>query len=477
VLLEDAHSDPDFLAAISGIVSEVCVPLMHEGKVAGILNVESIQGVKLTQADLNLMVRLSKDIEVAIGRAELYDDIQRELAERKRAEEALREARTFLQEVVDTSPSMIFVVDAAGKVVFVNQYTAQYYGSTPAAMVSKSTDAVHEPEAEAQEFVSDDQEVVRTRTKIVKEELNTAPDGQQHWFYTVKVPLVRPDGKVDVLGISTDITDRKKAQDELERYKERLEELVEQRTVELEAANDHLVYLGRTRDEFVSNVSHELRTPITNIKLYLELLGLSPDKHDQYLTTLRRESLRLESLIESLLMLSRMDQNRVPLALAPVDLNALAEEYVADRILLATNKRLNLGFQAGRGLSPVNADRNLLGEAIGILITNALNYTPAGGIIDVSTRKKRFERRLWYGITVADTGPGIDADDQARLFTRFFRGKAGLRSGTAGTGLGLAIASEIVGRHHGRLEAVNRTRPHRGAVFHIWLPPGPASQR
>jgi PAS domain S-box-containing protein len=151
----------------------------------------------------------------------------RDITERKQADEALQEARSFLQQVVDTSPSMIFVVDSQGRAVFVNQYTAQYYGTTPEELISKSTQDVHRRETEAEEFVSDDQEVIRTRRKIVREELNTAPNGEQHWFHTVKVPLYRSDGTVDVLGISTDITERKRIESALRESEKRYRDLVE----------------------------------------------------------------------------------------------------------------------------------------------------------------------------------------------------------------------------------------------------------
>ncbi len=147
-----------------------------------------------------------------------------DITDRKQAEEALNAAKSFLQQVVDTSPSMIFVKDGAGRVVFVNQSTAQYYGATPEQMISQSTEVVHLRAEEAAQFVRDDVEVIRTRRKIAKEEVNTAPDGTEHWFQTVKVPLLKPDGTAEVLGISTDITERKRAEEALRRSEANLAE-------------------------------------------------------------------------------------------------------------------------------------------------------------------------------------------------------------------------------------------------------------
>ena len=151
----------------------------------------------------------------------------RDITARKQAEAALNEARNFLQLVVDSSPSMIFVLDAQGRLVFANQYTADYYETTPEALLEKSTSALHYPELEARTFDSDDMKVLRTRERIVKDELNTDSKGKQRWFHTIKTPLVKPDGSVEVLGISTDITDRKRAEEKIQRQLDRLTALSE----------------------------------------------------------------------------------------------------------------------------------------------------------------------------------------------------------------------------------------------------------
>ncbi|MBI3373887.1 MAG: PAS domain S-box protein [Betaproteobacteria bacterium] len=138
--------------------------------------------------------------------------VSADVSERKRSEEALREAQSLLQLIVDSSPSMIFVKDAQGRAVFVNRYLAEYYGASPGHLLSKLTEEVHGETEESAKFAFDDMEVIRTRKAIVKEELNTAPSGERHWFHTIKIPLVRANGNVEVLGIATDITERKQAE-------------------------------------------------------------------------------------------------------------------------------------------------------------------------------------------------------------------------------------------------------------------------
>lgn len=249
-----------------------------------------------------------------------------------------------------------------------------------------------------------------------------------------------------------------------------LEQRVIERTAELRAANTHLQALSRLKDEFVSNVSHELRTPITSLKLYHDLLAARPEKRDDYLGRLKRETNRLERLVEDLLSLSRMDQGQVTPQLALVDLNALITLYVTDRQPMAESRGLTLAINNDASLPRVPADQGMLGKALSILLTNALTYTPTGGQVMVNVLRQMEGRQELVGFSVSDTGPGIPPDEQPQLFQRFFRGLAGRNSSTPGTGLGLAIVREIMERHHGRVEAVSAGVPGQGATFTVWWP-------
>ena len=256
----------------------------------------------------------------------------------------------------------------------------------------------------------------------------------------------------------------------IRRHADELEERVADRTAELAEANRRLQRLSKLKDEFVSNVSHELRTPISSLKLYGSLIETPNDKFPEYIAAVQREINRLEHIIESLLRLSSLDQDQVVVYLSPADLNALVESLVNDRKLLASDRELNLSYIIDPNLPSAIADKELLTEAVSILLTNALNYTSPGGSIEISTRAISDENQKWLGIHVADSGPGIPEEEGPQLFQRFFRGKVGRASGYAGTGLGLAIVKEIVERNHGKVEALNQGIDGQGATFSIWLP-------
>ncbi len=112
----------------------------------------------------------------------------------------------------------------------------------------------------------------------------------------------------------------------------------------------------------------------------------------------------------------------------------------------------------------------MTGLILSAILTNALNYTPAGGSIRVSTVVEENQDRLWAGFAVSDNGPGIPEEEQERLFERFYRGKVGQSSSRPGTGLGLSIVREIVYRHGGRIIVDSPGIPGKGTTFVVWLP-------
>jgi len=257
---------------------------------------------------------------------------------------------------------------------------------------------------------------------------------------------------------------------ELDQTQTNLEATVTARTSELSKANEELKHLSEVKDEFVANVSHELRTPITNLRLYQQLIRQNPDHTERYLGVLERETRRLDSIIETLLRLSRMDQTQTAINPVRLNLNQIAAQLVSDREAAAASKRISLVFDPGPGhLYEVMADAELLTQAVSVLLTNAVNYTPSGGQIITRTINRSDDSFRWAGIAISDTGPGITDEDMSRLFERFFRGKAGRESGEPGTGLGLALVKQIVDMHGGQVEVQSESIPGKGSTFTIWL--------
>jgi PAS domain S-box-containing protein len=396
------------------------------------------------------------------GRLIVVRDISKEV----QAQKALFESEAKYRNLVESTKDWVWVIDVKGRHTYSNQAIRDLLGYEVDELINISAFSIMHP---------DDRERVREMVqRSIKEKRGWSDvsirwlhkDGSIRFMESTAEPMLDGNGKlIGFNGIDRDVTERKRAEEEMQRHASRLE----MANRKLEEANARLQILDRVKDEFVANVSHELRTPITSLRLYLNLLSSRPAKWDQYMDTLDRETERLESMIESLLQLSRLDQNRMPIKFKRVDLNTIVEEYVGDRLPLAEKAGIQLKLERQNGLPKVKADPQLVGQVLGIILTNAINYTPSGGEVVVSTEAHNQAEDSYVGFCVSDNGPGLSREEQAQIFRRFFRGKAGLESDVSGTGLGLAIAKEIVDEHEGLIEVESRGVSGEGATFRVWL--------
>jgi len=232
--------------------------------------------------------------------------------------------------------------------------------------------------------------------------------------------------------------------------------------------------LDQMKSQFITDVSHELRTPLTNLTLYTSLLetldtAQNPEKHQTYLKILQRETERLTQLIEDLLTISRIESGKVGMQLQSVDVNQVIEEIVEDRVFVATQREIKLEHSLLETLPFVLVDKNLLIQSVSNMLTNAINFTLAGGSIILQTNSQIENGRHWVTINVIDDGIGIQPNEIKFIFERFFRGEASRQMGVAGTGLGLAISREIIIRMGGKITV--ESTPEQGSTFTVWLRP------
>jgi two-component system, OmpR family, sensor kinase len=258
---------------------------------------------------------------------------------------------------------------------------------------------------------------------------------------------------------------------------------------------------------FVADASHELRTPLTAIRGFAEYYrqrgglvrhwdrdagqagaatsvpetaataGLTPDDLDRIMQRVEKEAARMGVLVEDLLLLARLDQQR-PLARNPIDLLSLAADAVHDARMLAPDRTIGLTVQPGAAFLVVG-DEPRLRQVIGNLMSNALTHTPDGTPIEVSIGSGILDPRVQNPaqaifLDVIDHGAGMTADQANRVFERFYRADQARTRATGGSGLGLAIVSSLVAAHGG--VASVRTAPGRGATFRVALPLAPEAQ-
>ena len=257
---------------------------------------------------------------------------------------------------------------------------------------------------------------------------------------------------------------------------------------------------------FIADASHELRTPLTAIRGFAEYYrqrgglvtywdkaasapvsadeagsrvpamagGLTPDDLDRIMQRVEKEAARMGLLVEDLLLLARLDQQR-PLARQPIDLLSLAADAVHDARLLAPARTIDLSVQPGAAFLVIG-DEARLRQVIGNLMSNALTHTPDESPIEVSIGSGTLDPRVpdsprAVTLDVTDHGPGMTPEQAHRVFERFYRADQARMRTTGGSGLGLAIVSALVTAHGG--VASVRTAPGRGATFRIALPLDP----
>lgn len=220
----------------------------------------------------------------------------------------------------------------------------------------------------------------------------------------------------------------------------------------------------RAKNEFISSISHELRTPLTSLKGWSETLYSGQlDDHTETrlgLQIICQETDRMIGLVEDLLDFSRLQTGRMQLNLNNVDINSIVTEVCQLLSIKTAERQVGMTLQLADNLPPVCGDGDRLKQVLLILLDNALKFTPTDGLISVSTMPAGPD----IVITVADTGPGIAAQDLPLVKSKFYKGSSKL----PGSGLGLSIADDIVQLHGGQLEVTSQ--PAGGTAVHVCLP-------
>ncbi|MBX3562350.1 MAG: ATPase [Sphingomonas sp.] len=225
----------------------------------------------------------------------------------------------------------------------------------------------------------------------------------------------------------------------------------------------------RMRVDFVANASHELRTPLATVLGFVETLedeeaGGDPETRKRFLKIMHDEAVRMRSLVDDLMSLSRIEAERYAVPRDPVALPPLIDEVKAALARLIEERGATLLVERETDDPVVLGDRPQLGQLLNNLIANALKYGRAGAPVRVRIE----DAGTMVRVAVSDEGDGIAAEHLPRLTERFYRVDAGRSRAVGGTGLGLAIVKHIVARHRGRLDI--DSAPGRGTIVSVELP-------
>jgi PAS domain S-box-containing protein len=378
----------------------------------------------------------------------------KDISDRKRVEEELRQKNAILEVINESAPSPIFVKDREGRIIYANPATLEVLGKSASEVIGyRDCDLYPSPELGATIVENDRRIMASGQTEVVEE----SPDGIRT-FLGMKAPYRNEAGVViGLIGISYDISDRKRIEAERERILQREQ-----------AAREAAENANRVKDEFLAVLSHELRSPLNPILGWAQLLRrgkLDGVRTAQALETIERNAQLQSQLIEDLLDISRIMSGKLTLVPVPVNLSSVIAAALETVRLAAEAKSIHIEVNLEPNIKQVYGDAGRLQQVVWNLLSNAVKFTPTVGRVKVRLTQTNQDAQL----QVIDTGKGINSEFLPYVFEHFRQEDGATTRQFGGLGLGLAIARQIAELHGGRIWVESRGE-NQGSTFTVELP-------
>ncbi len=438
IIVDDLINDSRYVPDLKLARSEICVPLISDGKVLGVIDCEDSRAGYFGQRHLELLTTVSA---MASSKLALLNK-----------DKVLRKNERNYRAIVEDQTEMISRHSTDGKRTFVNDSYCRFHGKTPDHLLGKSA---------YEEMPADDLKRLMALYKTLTPENPTGtfevsflgPDGNTAWQRWTKRAIFDENLQVqEYQAVGHDITESKQA--EIGRLNA-LEEA--------EAAN-------RTKSQFLAAMSHELRTPLNAILGFSDVMSneylgsLGNPKYVEYARDIRSSGEYLLSLVNDLLDISRIEAGQMPLAMEDISISQLIDESLNLVKEKAINNGISLVIKTPEDMPLICADRRALFQIILNLLSNALKYTPEGGTITAAASV--LEEKMI--IIISDTGVGIPADRQHDLTNPFSRAEVDPHKTSEGWGLGLAITKSLIDLHDGTLTI--KSTVGKGTAVEVTLP-------
>ena len=472
--------------------------------------IETVDELKKTRQELEC-AQQNLETKVKMRTADLNranSDLQREIAERRRTEQALNSSNERFITVLNSIEANIYVADMQTlEILFINKKMAEIYGN----------DLIGQPCWSA---VRNQSEPCTSCTNDKLFDSNGQPNGvyvweyqnpkTKRWYINYDRAIRWTDGRYVKLQVGTDVTDRRLAEEATIKLNQELERKVDERTRELTLTNIELQTeikerkqaekrltvaksiaerSDQAKSEFLANMSHELRTPLNHIIGFTELVldknfgDLNPTQ-EEYLSDVIQSSHHLLSLINDILDLSKIEAKKMELQISDIRLKRVLEAGLTMIKEKAMKHEIRLVVEMNGIPETIQADERRLKQIIYNLLSNAVKFTPDGGQITLRAKVDNLiaahtEPRSSHGnhdlaqkyvfISVSDTGIGLAPQDLEQIFLPFEQVESNSERRFQGTGLGLSLTRELVELHGGRI-SVESQGAGKGATFSFTIP-------
>lgn len=461
-----------------GIKSIVAVPLFANDHTIGILYIDDFKPRNWTQREIEFITLLGIQAAYAIEKFRLIETISK--------------TQNYLKNVLDNSADIIITTDTEGKIVEFNRGASRILGYSKDEIIGTKAEKLWVRPEQRQDILK----ILEKEGYVSNYETQLITKSGQiiDVSLTLSYILSSQKGILGTVGISKDITEKKKLERaieernlELRELNEKLEAKVIERTRELEKANRELERSNRLKSQFIATMSHELRTPLNSILGFSELLmdevfGTLTEKQKKYANNIYSSGSHLLQLINNILDIAKIESGKMELYYEAFSVrNAISEVETVIKPL-SEKKKQNLVVVVDNNISIIKADKVKFKQILYNLLSNAVKFTPDGGSIFLeaelldSDNISYFVKNLGIcpnnenclKISVTDTGIGIKKEDHEKIFSEFEQVDSSFSRRYEGTGLGLALTKKLVELHGGEISV--ESEEGKGSKFTVILP-------
>jgi PAS domain S-box-containing protein len=408
----------------------------------------------------------------------LSDVTERRAGERKlrimmaQVGQELTEARADrrFRELLEAAPDAIMEVDKDGHIVLLNVVTEKMFGYSRDELLGRPMEVLLPKELRGAHVKHRSDYYENPSTRPMGTGIKLLAQRQDGSQFPVEISLspVKSDDGFRVTAIIRDISEREQAEERLRTIQERYTRELADTNRELELRNLEIERANRLKSEFLASMSHELRTPLHTVIGFSELLGEEiegplNEKQKRFVGHIHQDSLHLLELINDILDLSKIEAGRLELRREPFEVAVAIEEVMGSIRAQGSAKSIRLTTDVAVP-NALEADRVRFKQVLYNLLSNAVKFTPQGGKIHVEAGVDEG----FLQVSVTDTGIGIEKDQHASVFNKFYQVGATTKGVKEGTGLGLAITKHLVEQHGGHIALTSE--PGNGSCFTFTLP-------